>query len=56
MLLPCLTADEGSGYDEVYGRVIAVPGIDEKGSLSTVTSPGGHSRFSPPHTHFTHRF
>lgn len=45
--------DEGSGYDEVYGRVIAVPGIAEKGSLNVhikVTSPGGHSSLPPPHT------
>ncbi|KAG1734798.1 hypothetical protein EDB19DRAFT_1132417 [Suillus lakei] len=37
-------------YDEVYVRVIAVPGIDGNGSLSTVTSLGGHPRLSPPHT------
>ncbi|KAG2121218.1 hypothetical protein BD769DRAFT_1671694 [Suillus cothurnatus] len=45
--------DEGSGYSEVYGRVIAVPGIAEKGSLNVqikVTSPGGHSSLPPPHT------
>lgn len=45
--------DEGSGYGEVYGRVIAVPGIAEKGSLNVrikVTSPGGHSSLPPPRT------
>lgn len=45
--------DEGSGYGEVYGRVIAVPGIAEKGTLNVrikVTSPGGHSSLPPPHT------
>lgn len=45
--------DEGSGYSEVYGRVIAVPGIAEKGTLNVrikVTSPGGHSSLPPPHT------
>lgn len=45
--------DEGSGYSEVYGRVIAVPAIAEKGSLNVrikVTSPGGHSSLPPPHT------
>lgn len=45
--------DEGAGYGDVYGRVIAVPGIGEKGSLNvriTVTSPGGHSSLPPPRT------
>lgn len=45
--------DEGSGYGEVYGRVIAVPAIAEKGTLNVhikVTSPGGHSSLPPPHT------
>ncbi|KAG2157823.1 uncharacterized protein EDB93DRAFT_1238610 [Suillus bovinus] len=45
--------DEGAGYSEVYGRVIAVPAIAEKGSLNVqikVTSPGGHSSLPPPHT------
>ncbi|KAG1760147.1 hypothetical protein EDD22DRAFT_955247 [Suillus occidentalis] len=45
--------DEGSGYGEVYGRVIAVPGIAEKGSLNVrikVTSPGGHSSLPPSRT------
>jgi Gly-Xaa carboxypeptidase len=45
--------DEGSGYGEVYGRVIAVPGIAEKGTLNVrikVTSPGGHSSLPPSHT------
>ncbi|KAG1788203.1 uncharacterized protein HD556DRAFT_1434081 [Suillus plorans] len=45
--------DKGSGYGEVYGRVIAVPAIAEKGTLNVqikVTSPGGHSSLPPPHT------
>ncbi|KAG1908133.1 uncharacterized protein F5891DRAFT_1179654 [Suillus fuscotomentosus] len=45
--------DEGSGYGEVYGRVIAVPAIAEKGNVNVqikVTSPGGHSSLLPPHT------
>ncbi|KAG1813402.1 hypothetical protein EV424DRAFT_1541815 [Suillus variegatus] len=45
--------DEGSGYGEVYGRVIAVPAIAEKGNVNVqikVTSPGGHSSLPPPHT------
>ncbi|OJA10670.1 hypothetical protein AZE42_01027 [Rhizopogon vesiculosus] len=48
-----MLVDEGSGYGESYGRVIAVPGIGEKGSLNVrvkVTSPGGHSSLPPPHT------
>jgi acetylornithine deacetylase/succinyl-diaminopimelate desuccinylase-like protein len=42
-----------AGYSEVYGRVIAVPGIAEKGSLNVrikVTSPGGHSSLPPSRT------
>ncbi|KIJ65646.1 hypothetical protein HYDPIDRAFT_110778 [Hydnomerulius pinastri MD-312] len=45
--------DEGAGYGEQYGQVIATPGIAEKGSVSVtveVTSPGGHSSLPPPHT------
>ncbi|KAG0707054.1 hypothetical protein DFH29DRAFT_1016640 [Suillus ampliporus] len=48
-----MLVDEGSEYKEVYGRIIAVPGIGEKGSLNVrikVTSPGGHSSLPPPHT------
>ncbi|KAG0709350.1 hypothetical protein DFH29DRAFT_1027587 [Suillus ampliporus] len=48
-----MLVDEGSGYGETYGRVIAVPAIGEKGSLNVrikVTSPGGHSSLPPPHT------
>ncbi|OAX43947.1 carboxypeptidase S [Rhizopogon vinicolor AM-OR11-026] len=48
-----MLVDEGSGYGESYGRVIAVPAIGEKGSLNVrvkVTSPGGHSSLPPPHT------
>ncbi|KAG0709347.1 hypothetical protein DFH29DRAFT_1027583 [Suillus ampliporus] len=48
-----MLVDEGPGYGEVYGRVIAGPAIGEKGSLNVrikVTSPGGHSSLPPPHT------
>ncbi|KAG0709282.1 hypothetical protein DFH29DRAFT_1074996 [Suillus ampliporus] len=48
-----MLVDEGFGYSEVYGRVIAVPGIGEKGYLNVqikVTSPGGHSSLPPPRT------
>lgn len=48
-----MLVDEGSGYDEQYGRVIATPSIAEKGYLDVhieVTTPGGHSSLPPPHT------
>ncbi|KAH7909068.1 hypothetical protein BJ138DRAFT_1181272 [Hygrophoropsis aurantiaca] len=48
-----MLVDEGSGYGEQYGRVIATPGIGEKGYLDVrieVASPGGHSSLPPPHT------
>ncbi|KAG1751297.1 uncharacterized protein EDB91DRAFT_598921 [Suillus paluster] len=48
-----MLVDEGSEYKELYGRVTAVPGIGEKGSLNVqikVTSPGGHSSLPPLHT------
>ncbi|KAF8449022.1 hypothetical protein L210DRAFT_847620 [Boletus edulis BED1] len=45
--------DEGAGYGEQYGQVIATPGTAEKGSVDVmieVTTPGGHSSLPPPHT------
>ncbi|KAF9240733.1 hypothetical protein BU15DRAFT_73956 [Melanogaster broomeanus] len=48
-----MLVDEGAGYGEQYGQVIAVPGIAEKGSVNVmveVTSPGGHSSLPPLHT------
>ncbi|KAG0709281.1 hypothetical protein DFH29DRAFT_1027230 [Suillus ampliporus] len=48
-----MLVDEGSGYGEQFGRVIATPGIAEKGYLDVminVASPGGHSSLPPPHT------
>ncbi|KIJ65653.1 hypothetical protein HYDPIDRAFT_88243 [Hydnomerulius pinastri MD-312] len=48
-----MLVDEGAGYGEQYGQVIATPGIAEKGYVDVnieVTSPGGHSSLPPPHT------
>ncbi|KAF9218981.1 carboxypeptidase S [Gyrodon lividus] len=48
-----MLVDEGAGYGEEYGQVIATPGIAEKGYVDVmieVTSPGGHSSLPPPHT------
>ncbi|KAI6148311.1 hypothetical protein BKA82DRAFT_992035 [Pisolithus tinctorius] len=48
-----MIVDEGPGYGEQYGRIIATPGIAEKGSVDVrieVTTPGGHSSLPPPHT------
>ena len=48
-----MIVDEGSGFGEWYGSVIATPGIAEKGYLDAllkVTAPGGHSSVPPPHT------
>ena len=45
----CVTA----GYGEQFGRVIATPGVSEKGYMDVminVASPGGHSSLPPPHT------
>lgn len=42
-----------AGYGEQFGRVIATPGISEKGYLDVminVASPGGHSSLPPHHT------
>ncbi|KAI9440732.1 hypothetical protein H4582DRAFT_2074519 [Lactarius indigo] len=48
-----LLVDEGSGFSEIGGTVIAVPGIAEKGyidAMVTVSTAGGHSSIPPPHT------
>lgn len=48
-----MLVDEGAGYGEQYGQVIATPGIAEKGAVNVmieVTTPGGHSSLPPPHT------
>ncbi|KAF8552419.1 carboxypeptidase S [Imleria badia] len=48
-----MLVDEGAGYGEQYGQVIATPGIAEKGAVDTmieITTPGGHSSLPPPHT------
>ncbi|KDR80513.1 hypothetical protein GALMADRAFT_60610 [Galerina marginata CBS 339.88] len=48
-----MIVDEGSGFIEQYGSVIATPGIAEKGFLNVlveVTAPGGHSSIPPVHT------
>ncbi|KAF8216351.1 hypothetical protein K438DRAFT_1797078 [Mycena galopus ATCC 62051] len=45
--------DEGGGFGEAYGSVLAFPAVAEKGYLDVhveVTSPGGHSSVPPPHT------
>ncbi|KAI6112592.1 hypothetical protein F5141DRAFT_1291299 [Pisolithus sp. B1] len=48
-----MIVDEGGGYGEQYGRILAMPGIAEKGSVNVrieVSTPGGHSSLPPPHT------
>ncbi|KAH9167378.1 hypothetical protein EDB89DRAFT_2125443 [Lactarius sanguifluus] len=48
-----LLVDEGSGFDEIGGSVIAIPGTAEKGyadTMVTVSTAGGHSSVPPPHT------
>ncbi|KZT27859.1 carboxypeptidase S [Neolentinus lepideus HHB14362 ss-1] len=48
-----MLVDEGGGFGEQKGAVIAVPGIGEKGYIDVrveVTSPGGHSSIPPAHT------
>ncbi|KAH9039314.1 hypothetical protein EDB85DRAFT_2141253 [Lactarius pseudohatsudake] len=48
-----LLVDEGSGFSEIGGTVIAVPAIAEKGyidTMVTVSTVGGHSSIPPPHT------
>ncbi|PPQ79239.1 hypothetical protein CVT25_002805 [Psilocybe cyanescens] len=48
-----MIVDEGSGFTEQFGSVIATPGIAEKGFMNVlvaVTAPGGHSSIPPAHT------
>ncbi|CDO73281.1 hypothetical protein BN946_scf185008.g43 [Trametes cinnabarina] len=48
-----LLVDEGGGFQNLFGGVIATPGIAEKGYIDVrveVTSPGGHSSVPPEHT------
>ncbi|KAI5832984.1 carboxypeptidase S [Schizophyllum commune Tattone D] len=48
-----IVVDEGGGYQEEYGAVVATPGIAEKGYMDLkveVHSPGGHSSVPPAHT------
>lgn len=48
-----LLVDEGAGFAEMGGSVIAIPGIAEKGYFDarvTVSTAGGHSSIPPPHT------
>ncbi|KZP26579.1 carboxypeptidase S [Athelia psychrophila] len=45
--------DEGAGFGEQFGTVVASLGIAEKGYVDVrvdVASPGGHSSIPPPHT------
>ena len=44
-----------AAFAEMYGSIIASPGIAEKGSSNVrvqVTAPGGHSSIPPAHTVF----
>lgn len=48
-----MLVDEGAGFVDRFGSVLATPGIAEKGFLNTyvkVTAPGGHSSVPPAHT------
>ncbi|KAM5533864.1 hypothetical protein V8D89_012527 [Ganoderma adspersum] len=48
-----LLVDEGGGFANEYGGVVATPAVAEKGYLDVrveVTSPGGHSSIPPEHT------
>ncbi|KAI0251446.1 carboxypeptidase S [Lactifluus subvellereus] len=48
-----LLVDEGGGFIEMNGSVIALAPTAEKGYLDTqvtVSTPGGHSSIPPPHT------
>jgi len=45
--------DECAGYEKVWGRVFAKPGVREKGYLTAaiqVRRPGGHASIPPDHT------
>ncbi|KAF8582795.1 carboxypeptidase S [Ramaria rubella] len=48
-----MLVDEGSGYGENFGQIVAVPAVGEKGYVDVrveVGTPGGHSSIPPPHT------
>ncbi|KAF8074977.1 carboxypeptidase S [Lyophyllum atratum] len=48
-----MIVDEGGGFVEEYGSVVATPGIAEKGYMDVrveITTPGGHSSVPPRHT------
>jgi Gly-Xaa carboxypeptidase len=48
-----MIVDEGAGFVNKFGSVIAILAIAEKGYLNVVvkvTSPGGHSSVPPAHT------
>ncbi|KIM44930.1 hypothetical protein M413DRAFT_442904 [Hebeloma cylindrosporum] len=48
-----MVVDEGSGFSQQFGSVVATPGIAEKGFINVlveVTAPGGHSSIPPAHT------
>ncbi|KAI9440737.1 carboxypeptidase S [Lactarius indigo] len=48
-----LLVDEGSGFDEIGGSVVAIASTAEKGyadTMVTVSTAGGHSSIPPPHT------
>ncbi|KAI0629289.1 carboxypeptidase S [Trametes polyzona] len=48
-----LLVDEGGGFANEFGSVVATPAIAEKGYIDVrveVTSPGGHSSVPPEHT------
>ncbi|KAH9970444.1 hypothetical protein BJV74DRAFT_879845 [Russula compacta] len=48
-----LLVDEGGGFIDVAGSVVAIAGVAEKGYMDatlTVSTPGGHSSVPPPHT------
>ncbi|KAF8494750.1 carboxypeptidase S [Hysterangium stoloniferum] len=48
-----MLVDEGGSFAEVYGAIVATPGVGEKGYIDVaieVNTPGGHSSVPPPHT------
>ncbi|GBE85034.1 Carboxypeptidase S [Sparassis crispa] len=48
-----ILVDEGGGYSEENGVMIASPSVAEKGKFDVhmeITTPGGHSSIPPPHT------
>ncbi|KAG9240672.1 hypothetical protein BJ878DRAFT_524940 [Calycina marina] len=45
--------DEGMGIQNLWGVLVAQPGVAEKGAIDvtiTIRMPGGHSSVPPPHT------